>query len=157
MVIKRKTQNYIPAWHCVLYSLNTPFLRRLHCELTSFIFPFDMAVFLCLQTPSKNISVLLFHAHIVHTTLKPLTMISTLQLEIQQQTVHMAWLYSERRSNKYFLLLSILLSLCVCLSLTLSLSLFIEHWNTYAEFTDTHTMYSITFPTSVPILTLLAL
>lgn len=109
---------------CVLYSRSTPLLRRLHCELTSFIFPFDMAVFLCVQILSKNISVLLFHVHIVHTILKPLTMISTLQLEIQQQTVLLVWLYSERRSNRYFLLLSIHLSLCVSVSHSFSVSFY---------------------------------
>jgi hypothetical protein len=92
---------------CVHFSLSTPLLRRMQCELTSYIFSFDRVVFLCLQTPSKNISVLLFHVH-VHTILKPLTMVSTLQLEIQLQTVLLVWLYGERRSNKYFLLLSIL-------------------------------------------------
>lgn len=71
---------------CVHYSLNTPLLRNMQCELTSFIFSFDRAVFLCLRTP-KNISVLLFHVHVVCTILKRLTMISTLQLEIQPQTV----------------------------------------------------------------------
>ena len=48
---------------CVHYSISSPLLRRLHCELTSIIFSFDRAVFLCLWTPSKNISVLLFHVH----------------------------------------------------------------------------------------------
>ena len=110
---------------CVLYSLHTPLLRRLLCELTSFIFPFDGAVFLCLQTSSKNISVLLFRVHVVHTILKPLTMISTkLQLEIQPQTVLLVWLYSERRSYKYFLLLSMLLFLCVFVSHSFSVSFY---------------------------------
>jgi len=106
---------------CVHYSLSTPLLRRLHCELTSIIFSFDRAVFLCLRTPSKNVSVLLFHVHIVLSILKMLTMISTLQLEIQPQTVLLVWLYSERRSNKYFLLLSILLSVCVSCSFSVFL------------------------------------
>ena len=68
---------------CVHYSLSTPLLRRLQYKLTSSIFSLDRALFLYLQTPSKHVSVLLFHVQVYRTILKPLTMISTLQLEIQ--------------------------------------------------------------------------
>ena len=139
---EEKQKLYTCQTVCVLYSLRTPLLRRLHCELTSFIFPFDRAVFLCLQTSSKNISVLLFHVHIVHTILKPLTMISTLQLEIQPQTVLLVWLYSERRSYKYFLLLSILLSLCVFVCLSLFLCLFLQSTETLMQSSQTHIHYT---------------
>lgn len=54
---------------CVHYSLSTPLLRSMQCELTSFIFASDRAVFSCLWPPFENISILLFHVHIVHTIL----------------------------------------------------------------------------------------
>lgn len=70
---------------CVHYSLSTPLLRRFHCELTSFNFSFDRAVFLCLWTPSKNISIL-FHVHVVH--FKALD--NTLNIAIRNTTANFA-------------------------------------------------------------------